>query len=99
MAQRLGKVPRLGILTPAETDATPIFNAFRKGLRDLGYVDGNTIVLDFRFAKGQIEALKGLAAELVRIPVDVIVADGTLATRAAVDATRTIPIVIGASGD
>jgi putative tryptophan/tyrosine transport system substrate-binding protein len=66
MAQQPGKVPRVGILTPAENDATPIFDAFRKGLRDLGYVDGKTIVLDFRFAKGNIDALTGLAAELVR---------------------------------
>jgi putative ABC transport system substrate-binding protein len=98
-AQQPGKVPRVGILTPAENDATPIFDAFRKGLRDLGYVEGKTIVLDFRFANGNMDALTGLAAELVRIPVDVIVVDGTTATRAAVDATRTIPIVIGASAD
>src|SRR5262245_12563810 len=98
-AQQPGKVPRIVILTPAETDATPIFDAFRKGLRDLGYADGQTIVLDFRFAKGNIDALPSLAVELVRIPVDVIVADGIAATRAALDATRTIPIVIGASGD
>src|SRR5262249_35200007 len=98
-AQQSGKVPRVGILSPAESDATPIFDAFRKGLRDLGYADGKTIVLDFRFAKGNIDALSGLAAELVRIPVDVIVVDGTSAVRAALDATRTIPIVIGASAD
>ena len=98
-AQEPGKVPRVGILTPAENATTPIFDAFRKGLRDLGYVDGKTIVLDFRFAKGNIDALTGLAAELVRSPVDVIVVDGTAATRAALDATRTIPIVIGGSGD
>jgi ABC-type uncharacterized transport system substrate-binding protein len=60
---------------------------------------GKTVVLDFRLANGSVDALKGLAAELVRIPVDVIVTDSTPATRAAVDATRTIPIVIGASGD
>ena len=62
-------------------------------------MDGKTIVLDFRFAKGNIDALTGLAAELVRIAVDVIVADATPATRAAFDATRTMPIVIGAAGD
>jgi putative tryptophan/tyrosine transport system substrate-binding protein len=99
MAEQPGKVPRVGILTPAENAATPIFDAFRKGLRDLGYVEGKTIVLDFRFAKGSINALTGLAAELVRSPVDVIVVDGTAATSAALDATRTIPIVIGGSGD
>jgi putative ABC transport system substrate-binding protein len=92
-------MPRVGILTPAENAETPIFDAFRKGLGDLGYIDGKTIVLDFRFAKGNMDALSGLAAELVRSPVDVIVVDATSATRAALDATRTIPIVIGASAD
>src|SRR5271166_4437313 len=99
MAQQPGKLPRVGILSPADSDATPIFDAFRQGLRHLGYVDGKTIILDFRFAKGNMDALSGLASELVRIPVDVIVADSSAATRAALDATRTIPIVIGASGD
>ena len=98
-AQQSGKVPRVGILTPAENDATPIFDAFRKAVRDLGYVDAKTIILDFRFAKGNMDALRGLAAELVRIPVDVIVIDGTSSARAAMDATHTIPIVIGVSGD
>jgi putative ABC transport system substrate-binding protein len=98
-AQQPGRVPRVGILTPAENAETPIFDAFRKGLRDLGYIDGKTIVLDFRLAKGNMDALPGLAAALVRSPVDVIVVDATAATRAALDATRTIPIVIGASAD
>jgi putative tryptophan/tyrosine transport system substrate-binding protein len=99
VAQQPAKVPRVGILTPAENDATPIFDAFRNGLRDLGYVEGKSIVLDFRFGKGSTDALKALATELVRIPVDVIVIDGTSSARAATDATRTIPIVIGAAGD
>ena len=98
-AQQPEKVPRVGILTPAQNGATPIFDAFRQGLRDLGYVDGKTIVLDFRFAKGNIDALPELAVELVRIPVDVIVVDATPSVRAAIEATRTIPIVIGAASD
>ena len=98
-AQPSRKVPRVGILTPAQTDATPIFEAFRRGLRDLGYVEGKSIILDFRFAKGSLDALPDLAAELVRIPVDVIVADSSNAARAALDATHTIPIVLGAGGD
>jgi putative tryptophan/tyrosine transport system substrate-binding protein len=98
-AQQSQKVPRVGILTPAQTDATPIFEAFRRGLRDLGYVDGKNIILDFRFAKGRLDALPDLAAELVRIPVDVILADTSNAARAALDATRTIPIVLGSGGD
>jgi ABC-type uncharacterized transport system substrate-binding protein len=98
VAQQSVKMPRIGILTPAETDATPIFDAFRKGLLDLGYVEGKTIIFDFRFAKGNLEALPGLAEELVRIPVEVIVTDTTNATIAAAGATSTIPIVMAASG-
>jgi putative ABC transport system substrate-binding protein len=75
MAQQPGKMPRVGILTPAATDATPVFEGFRKGLRELGYVEQKTILLDFRFARGNVDSLPALADELVRIPVDVIVAD------------------------
>ena len=100
VAQQPAKVARVGVLTPAATDATPVFQAFRKGIRDLGYVEGQTIVLDFRFARGNLDALPGLAAELVRAPVDVIVADSTNSTIAAFGATHTIPIVMAAvSGD
>jgi putative tryptophan/tyrosine transport system substrate-binding protein len=99
LAQQPGKAARVGILTPAAGEATPAFDGFRKGLRDLGYVEGKTVILDFRFAKGNADALPGLAAELVRIPVDVIVADATPAVRAAADAMHTIPIVMGAAGD
>jgi ABC-type uncharacterized transport system substrate-binding protein len=93
------KVPRVGILTPAESDNTSIFAAFRKGLRDAGYVEGQTIVLDFRLAKGNLDALPALAAELVRLPADVVLTDGAAATRAAAGVTRTIPIVMGISPD
>jgi putative ABC transport system substrate-binding protein len=67
-------------------------------MRDLGYVEGQAIVLDFRLAKGNLDALPALAAELVRIPVDVIVTDSTSAARIAFDATRTIPIVTATMG-
>jgi putative ABC transport system substrate-binding protein len=100
VAQQPTKIARVGILTPAATEATLVFQAFRKGIRDLGYVEGQTIVLDFRFARGNLDALPSLAAELVRIPVDVIVTDSTSGTVAAFGATRTIPIVMAAtSGD
>jgi len=72
--------------------------AFRQGIRDLGYIEGRTIALDFRLSKGIIDALPALAAELVRVPVDVIVTVTTSATLAAFDATRTIPIVMGTTG-
>jgi putative tryptophan/tyrosine transport system substrate-binding protein len=93
------KVPRVGVLTPAESDSTPAFKAFKQGLRDLGYVEGKSIFLDFRFAKGHADALPGLAAALVKIPVDVIVADSTTAARAAKDASRDVPIVQAVGGD
>ncbi len=98
-AQQSAKVPSVGILTPASTDATPIFAGLRRGLRDLGYIEGATIILDFRFAKGNLDVLPGLAAELVRAPVDLIVTDGNSAAQAALKATRTIPIVMGIAAD
>jgi len=98
-AQQAGHIPRVGVLTPAETDATPVFDGFRQGLRDLGYVEGKSIILEFRFAKGNVDALSALAADLVRIPVDLISVDSSAALRAAFNATRTIPIVMGAASD
>ena len=97
-AQQPAKVPRVGILSPAASEAAADMTAFRQGIRDLGYIEGQTIALDFRLSKGIIDALPALAAELVRVPVDVIVTDTTSATLAAFDATRTIPIVMGATG-
>jgi putative ABC transport system substrate-binding protein len=98
-AQQTTKLPRVGVLTMAENQATAILEGLRIGLRELGYVEGRTIILDYRFAKGRPEALPGLAEELVRIPADVIVTDTTLATRAAQNVTRTVPIVMGFSLD
>jgi putative ABC transport system substrate-binding protein len=71
IAQQSMKIARVGILTPAATDATPAFEAFRKGIRDLGYVEGQTIMFDFRFARGNLDALPNLAAELVRTAVEI----------------------------
>ncbi len=88
------KVPRLGLLSPAITPAIPVFDALRQGLRELGYVDGETIILEYRLAAGQSERLPALAAELVRLPVDVMFANGTEAALAAKQATSTIPIVM-----
>jgi putative ABC transport system substrate-binding protein len=96
-AQQAVKVPRVGILSPAASETAGTLSAFREGIRDLGYIEGQTIALDFRLSKGLMEALPALAKELVRIPVDVIVTDTTSATLVAFDATRTIPIVMGAS--
>jgi putative ABC transport system substrate-binding protein len=98
-AQQGAKVAHVGILSPEENDITPAFIALRKGLQDLGYAEGKSIVLDFRLAKGHNERLANLAAELVQLPVDVIVAGGTTAVRAAAGVTHTIPIIQGAGGD
>jgi putative ABC transport system substrate-binding protein len=99
-AQQPAKVPRVGILSPAPSETAARLTAFRQRIHDLGYIEGKTIELDFRLSKGNIDALPALAAELVRIPVNVIVTDSTNGMLAAFDATHTIPIVIGAaSGD
>lgn len=98
-AQQAPKPPRVGILSPAASDQTPIFQALRKGFADLGYVDGKTILLDYRFAKGNNDALPELARELVKIPVVAIVSDGTSATLAAHQASGTIPIVTAVGND
>jgi len=94
-AQQAGKVPHVGIVwiaTPAYV--APLQEAFRQGLRDLGYVEGETIALETRFAEGVADRLPDLMGELVRLKVDVIVAPSTPAVRAARQATGTIPIVM-----
>jgi putative ABC transport system substrate-binding protein len=93
------QIPQVGILTPADNDRTPIFEAFRAGLRDHGYVEGRNIVLEFRLARGDYAALKRLAEELTKFPVDIIVTDGPASAQAAADVTHTIPIVMGVIGD
>jgi len=97
-AQQAGKVPLIGRLEQGPgSSATD--SAFRQGLRELGYVEGQNILLEYRYAEGRAERLPDLAAELVRLKVDVLVAGGTLAPLAAKQATSTIPIVMAAAGD
>jgi len=98
-AQPRSTVPRIGILTPAAGASTPLWEAFRQGLRDLGYVEGTNIALEYRFAAGQNERLPALAAELVHLRVDMIVTNSGAAAQAARDATETIPIVMATGGD
>ena len=97
-AQPRSTVPRIGILTPAAEASTPLWEAFRHGLRDLGYVEGQNIILEYRFAAGQNERLPALAAELVQLQVDVMVTNSGPGAQAAKDATKTIPIVTTTSG-
>jgi putative ABC transport system substrate-binding protein len=96
-AEQPGKMHRIGVLSLADQTSTKIFDAFRGGLRDLGYVEGRNITIEYRLAAGDFSRLPAMAGELVRLPVDVIVVDGTNAAQIAHDATQTIPIV-GALG-
>jgi putative ABC transport system substrate-binding protein len=99
-AQQAGKVARIGFLGGrSPSDMSPLLDAFRQGLRELGWVEGQNIVIDYRFAEGRFDRLPDLAAELVRLKVDVIVAQPTPATAAAKNATETIPIVMISVGD
>ena len=99
-AQQAGKVPRIGFLSwgfppPSDRWGEP----FRERLRELGYVEGQNIVIEYRWAKERSDRAADLAAELVRLRIDVIVAWVTTTVRAAQNATRTIPIVMGAVAD
>ena len=99
-AQQAAKVARIGYLTGGNLAARPLLlEAFRQGLRDLGYVESRNVVIEYRDAEGKLERLPTLAAELVAHKVDVIVASGTLAALAAKQATRTFPIVFSPAGD
>jgi putative ABC transport system substrate-binding protein len=95
-AQQPGKGYRIGVLA---TTYLPPFDAFREGLRALGYVEGQNLVLEYRWAEQRLQLFPDLAADLVRRQVDVIVTWGTPAAQAAKNATGTIPIVMAAIGD
>ncbi len=97
-AQQAGKVYRIGVLSPGSSPPGSL-EAFREGLRDLGYVEGRTILIEWRFAEGKNERLPSLAEELVRLNVDVIFAVNPPAAWAAKKATMTIPIVIARLAD
>jgi putative tryptophan/tyrosine transport system substrate-binding protein len=91
--------PRVGFLFYGAPGRSPEIDAFRQGLRDLGYVEGQNITVEYRFAGGQLERLPALAAELVRLKVNVIVTPGTPASMAAKKATSTLPIVFAGVAD
>jgi ABC-type uncharacterized transport system substrate-binding protein len=100
LAEQSQKVPRIGYLTisPFSVNAAR-FNAFRQGLRELGYVENKNIVIEWRSGDGKEDRVPALAAELVRLKVDVIVTGGSGATRLAKEATSTIPIVMSQDND
>jgi len=99
-AQQSGKVPRVGFLAAASPSLISArMEAFRQGLKERGYIEGKNIALEYRWAEGKLDRLPHLAAELVRLKVDVIVTAGPAATRPAKEATTTIPIVMAFDSD
>jgi ABC-type uncharacterized transport system substrate-binding protein len=102
-AQPGAKIPRVGVLSagspPPRSPSLASLEAFRQRLHDLGYIEGQNILLEWRWAEGREEGLPALAAELVGLPVDLIVATTTRAVQAAQHATRMIPIVMAVSAD
>ena len=99
-AQQPTKMSRIGFLTAGSSSTIPTrIDAFRQGLRELGYVEDKNIVIEWRFGEGKPDRLPALVAELVRLKVDVILSAGAAVTRPAKDATRTIPIVMAQDTD
>jgi putative ABC transport system substrate-binding protein len=99
-AQQLTKIPRIGYLSGASLSAISArIEAFRQGLRELGYVEGKNIVIEWRWAEGKPDRLPDLAAELVRLKVDLIVSAGPAVTRPTKETTNTIPIVMAQDND
>jgi len=99
-AQQPAKVPRIGLLSPFSPSATaPWHEAFRQGLRDLGWVEGKNISIEYRYADGRSDRLPALVADLVRLEVDIIVVSTGTDARAAKKATGRIPIVMASPGD
>src|SRR5262245_64116301 len=99
-AQQAGKVHRIGVLETISTTLNVAnFYALREGLRQLGYAEGQNLVIEYRSADGRDDRFPGLARELLALKVDVIVTRGTPAAKAVKNATSTVPVVMAASGD
>jgi len=92
-AQQTGKISRIGFLSPGNSGPSPLLDAFRQGLREHGYIEGQNIRVEYRYAEGKLDRLPELAAELVRLKVDIIFAINATAARAAKNVTKTVPIV------
>jgi putative tryptophan/tyrosine transport system substrate-binding protein len=99
-AQQPKKVPQLGLLSPFSPSTTALWHqAFREGLHDLGWVEGKNITIEYRYADGRADRVPDLAADLVRLKVDIIVATIAVDALAAKKSTRTIPIVVASAAD
>jgi putative ABC transport system substrate-binding protein len=100
VAQLAGKMPKIGVLLPQSASLSAAnITALREGLRHLGYVEGETIVVEYRFADGKLERLPALAAELIRAEVQMLVVGGTTPARVAKEATSTLPILFAGVSD
>src|SRR3989338_6397861 len=98
-AQQVGKIARIGFLGNSPTSSPKSTEAFRQRLRDLGWVEGKNIFIEYRWAQGHLDRLPDLAADLVRLKVDVILAPSSIYVDAARRATSTIPIVFAVHAD
>jgi putative tryptophan/tyrosine transport system substrate-binding protein len=99
-AQQVKKAPRIGFLAiTSPRDMSLRMAAFRQGLRELGYIEGKTIVVDDRYAEGKLDRLRAMTAELVHLKADVIVTSGPIGTRTAKEVTTTLPIVMAYDND
>ena len=99
-AQPTGRLPRVGVIWEASaTTASAARTAFRQGLRELGYTEGQNILVEDRHAGGRLDQISTLAAELIALGVDVLVVGGTIAARSTKAITSTIPIVFTQAGD
>src|SRR6266705_1595918 len=98
-AQQPAKPPRIGFIMGDSSGSDPRVDAFRQGLRELGYVEGKNITVEYRFAEGKEDRLLKLVAELIGLKVEIIVTDGTAVTRAVKNASKTISIVMASDGD
>lgn len=98
-AQQPAKIPRIEFLAATPSGSSDRTDTFRQGLRELGYVEGKNIIIEYRRAEGQFDRVPELAAELVHLKVEVIVAAGAASTRRAKEATATIPIVMASDND
>jgi putative ABC transport system substrate-binding protein len=98
LAQQPAKVPRIGVISERYS-GDPMVEAFRQELRDLGYVEGQNVVIEYRYLHGVLDRVPAFARELIRIPVDVLVVSGTISTKLAKAEPATIPIVFILAGD
>jgi putative ABC transport system substrate-binding protein len=97
-AQQVGKPPRIGLIAEASASSAYL-NGFRQGLRELGYRDGENIVVEYRYTHGLTDQVRALAAELIRLDVDILVVGGTVSAQSAKAVTATVPIVFALAGD